>query len=73
MWSEDKEVHAECAAKILAVASEPDPLRRYSLALKEIAAGTATLPEGARRSEWAGTMAMAALHPDGFLRAAKGE
>jgi hypothetical protein len=62
MWSENQETHNECANKILAVAAEKDQLARYELALREIAAGTAAL--GIERiAEWAGVMAMYALHP----------
>lgn len=64
MWSNDKQVHDECVAKIVAVASEPNTLKRYGLALREIATGLATLPPDTDREAWASALAMHALHPN---------
>lgn len=68
MWSKDPEIQAQCVSIIHEVADLQGMVNRHRCALGYISALSATLPTDFPHGNFFGTLAQAALYPDGYKK-----
>jgi hypothetical protein len=66
-WNKDPSKNKTCVDKIISVYHTKDPIQRYRLALGIITAESA-IGESDRSTEYMGTVAMAAIYPETYLK-----